>query len=72
MAASNLAPDRLYEHGLQHELFLPFIALLKEKLYVVELDSGHNWRLARLVGRPVYATRSARLRTRRSKAPLPS
>ncbi len=42
VATSNLAPDRLYEHGLQRELFLPFIALLKEKLYVLELDSGRD------------------------------
>jgi len=54
VATSNLAPDRLYEHGLQRELFLPFIGLLKDKLYVLELDSGRDYRLARLVGRPVY------------------
>ena len=54
VATSNLAPDRLYEHGLQRELFLPFIGLLKEKLYVLELESGRDWRLARLVGKPVY------------------
>jgi len=54
VATSNLPPDRLYEHGLQRELFLPFVALLKEKLHVLELDSGRDWRLARLVGKPVY------------------
>jgi cell division protein ZapE len=54
VATSNLAPDRLYEHGLQRELFLPFIALLKEKLCVLELDGGRDWRLTRLVGKPVY------------------
>jgi cell division protein ZapE len=54
VATSNLPPDRLYEHGLQRELFLPFVALLKEKLDVRELDSGRDWRLARLVGKPVY------------------
>ena len=54
VATSNLAPDRLYVHGLQRELFLPFIGLLKEKLYVLELDSGRDWRLARLVGKPLY------------------
>ena len=54
VATSNLPPDRLYEHGLQRELFLPFVALLREKLQVLDLDSGRDWRLARLVGKPVY------------------
>ena len=54
VATSNLPPDRLYEHGLQRERFLPFIALLKEKLDVVEFHNGRDWRLARLVGKPVY------------------
>src|SRR5215472_14853005 len=54
VATSNLAPDRLYEHGLQRERFLPFVALLKEKLHVLELDGGRDWRLARLVGKSVY------------------
>ena len=54
VATSNLPPDRLYEHGLQRELFLPFVALLNEKLQVLDLDSGRDWRVARLVGKPVY------------------
>ena len=54
VATSNRAPDELYEHGLQRERFLPFIAVLKAKLYVLELDSGRDWRLARLHGKPVY------------------
>src|SRR5271169_356467 len=54
VATSNLAPDGLYEHGLQRELFLPFIALLKERLNVLELDGGRDWRLARLVGKPTF------------------
>ena len=54
VATSNQAPDQLYEHGLQRELFLPFIALLKQKLDVLELDRGRDWRLARLVGKLVY------------------
>jgi len=54
VATSNLAPDRLYEHGLQRELFLPFLALLKQRLHVLELEGGRDWRLARLVGKAVY------------------
>src|SRR6266478_2384454 len=54
VATSNWAPDELYEHGLQRELFLPFVALLQQKLDVLELDSGPDYRLARLAGKPVY------------------
>src|SRR5271166_4467570 len=43
VATSNRAPDELYEHGLQRERFLPFIALLKKRLFVLELDSGRDY-----------------------------
>ncbi len=54
VATSNRAPDELYEHGLNRERFLPFVALLKQKLFVLELDSGRDYRLARLTGKRVY------------------
>jgi cell division protein ZapE len=54
VATSNRVPDRLYENGLQRDRFLPFIALVRQRLSVVELDSGRDYRLARMVGKPVY------------------
>ncbi len=56
VATSNVPPDRLYEHGLQRERFLPFIALLQHRLDVVPLDGGRDYRLARMRGRRVYYT----------------
>ena len=54
VATSNWPPDRLYEGGLQRERFLPFIALVKQRLDVLELDSGVDYRLQRLKDITVY------------------
>jgi len=54
VATSNQAPDELYEDGLQRERFLPFIALLKDRLDVFELWGRRDYRLARFAGRQVY------------------
>jgi cell division protein ZapE len=54
VATANRPPARLYEHGLQRDRFLPFIALLEQRLDRHELDSGRDYRLARLMGREVY------------------
>ncbi|XP_042500687.1 AFG1-like ATPase isoform X2 [Macadamia integrifolia] len=44
VATSNRAPDNLYEGGLQRALFLPFIATLKERCMVHEIDSSVDYR----------------------------
>ncbi len=45
---SNYAPDDLYPNGLQRQLFLPAIALLKERLDVIKVDAGIDYRLRTL------------------------
>jgi len=54
VATSNLAPERLYEGGLNRELFLPTIALLRSRLEVVALDGPIDYRLRRLEGLSLY------------------
>lgn len=54
VATSNRVPDDLYKDGLNRQLFLPFIELLKERLDVFELQSEQDYRLARLESAPVY------------------
>jgi cell division protein ZapE len=54
VATSNTPPDELYKGGLQRELFLPFIALIRDKLDLLLLDGGVDHRLMRLKGMTVY------------------
>ena len=53
---SNAEPDRLYERGLNRQLFLPFIALIKERLDIVELNGPRDYRLDRMAGLNVCMT----------------
>jgi cell division protein ZapE len=54
VATSNVAPDDLYKDGLNRALFLPFIALISDRLEVVELDARTDYRLEKLKRAPVY------------------
>jgi cell division protein ZapE len=45
---SNYPPDGLYPNGLQRHNFLPTITLLKERLDVLEVDGGIDYRLRAL------------------------
>jgi len=56
VATSNVEPDRLYEGGLNRQLFVPFIHLLTSKLDVVALDGPVDYRLHRMGGLKVYLT----------------
>jgi cell division protein ZapE len=50
VATSNVAPDDLFKGQPGRDAFLPFIALLKQKLEVVTMDDGRDFRRSRLRG----------------------
>ncbi|MDE2383981.1 MAG: AFG1 family ATPase [Alphaproteobacteria bacterium] len=56
VTTSNQPPDGLYKDGLNRQLFLPFIARLKEALEVVHLGEGPDYRLGRIAARHTYVT----------------
>lgn len=56
VTTSNDAPDELYRGGLQRERFLPAIALLKDRLTVLELVGATDYRLRTLEQASVYHT----------------
>lgn len=54
VTTSNRVPDDLYRNGLNRDLFVPFIELLKDRLTVHELASETDYRQDRLQGEQVY------------------
>jgi cell division protein ZapE len=53
---SNYQPDSLYPDGLHRDRMLPTIALLKEKLDVLNVDSGNDYRKRALEQVEAYVT----------------
>lgn len=47
VATSNVEPSRLYEGGRNRDLFLPFIALLQERLDILRLEAASDYRQRR-------------------------
>ncbi len=54
ITTSNYPPDGLYPNGLQRQNFLPAIELLKRKLKVLHMDSGHDYRLRTAAREPLF------------------
>jgi cell division protein ZapE len=54
VTTSNRPPADLYKDGLNRELFLPFIALIGERMEVVAVDGPTDYRLDRLAGVEVW------------------
>ena len=48
VTTSNRLPDDLYRNGINRQLFLPFIDLLKRRVEVVSIAGPHDYRLDRL------------------------
>lgn len=51
---ANIPPADLYRHGLNRQVFLPFIRLIEERLELVTLSGGIDHRLQRVGGEQVY------------------
>jgi len=56
VATSNVMPEDLYHNGLNRQLFLPFIDLLKTRVDVFTLDARTDYRLEKINRLPVYLT----------------
>jgi cell division protein ZapE len=54
VTTSNRPPRDLYRDGLNRELFVPFIALIEQRMLVVPVDGPTDYRLERLAGVKVW------------------
>jgi cell division protein ZapE len=58
IATSNIAPDGLYQDGLQRANFLPAIEVLKAHVRVLNVDGGIDYRLRSLTDAALYLSPS--------------
>ncbi len=56
VTTSNRVPEDLYKNGLNRQLFLPFIQLIRDRMQVVELSSATDYRQNRDEGGQVWFT----------------
>lgn len=54
VATSNVEPNRLYENGLNRQLFLPFIDLIIKHMTILHLAAATDYRREKLAGLSVY------------------
>jgi cell division protein ZapE len=54
VATSNVPPSALYTGGLNRALFLPFIAMLEQRMDIFQLDARTDFRLEKFAGRKVW------------------
>lgn len=56
VTTSNRVPEDLYKDGLNRQLFLPFIALIRERMQVLHLESPRDHRQGRVASGQVWFT----------------
>lgn len=53
---SNRAPEDLYKNGINRQLFIPFIDIIRDRCEVVQTAGARDWRLDRLSSAQVWHT----------------
>ena len=56
VATSNVKPENLYTGGLNRALFLPFIAMIEQRMRVLSLESRTDYRMEKLEGVSTWYT----------------
>ncbi|MFN6981944.1 MAG: cell division protein ZapE [Brevundimonas sp.] len=53
---SNRAPEDLYKNGINRQLFVPFIDIIRDRCAVVQTAGARDWRLDRLSSAEIWHT----------------